>query len=203
MNKSTKKSITIRNKTTTSELTINGYEVHDWDIGIIGVIDLKEYNLLDKINCSYNKITQIVNICSTVKYLNCKNNLISKFEYLPDGLKTLICDDNKIFNLDNLPSGLEFLSCENNKIVRLDNLPFGLNYLACGFNPITNLDCLPSGITKLFADGIPELKSLDDLPNSIEYMLCPTHIENKSKKNFPKKLVLKNASIGIWIKINT
>lgn len=115
---------------------------------IYDVIDLYEFNSLVKINCEYNKITKIINICPTVKYLNCKNNLINQFECLPDDLETLICDDNKISNLNNLHCGLKFLSC--------------------GSNPIVNLDYLPAGLTKLFLIGeMKKLISLNDLPNSI------------------------------------
>jgi hypothetical protein len=202
MNKLTKKQLHKRNKTTTTYLTINKDQ---FDYGhIYGVIDLEEYGFLLKINCEYNKITKIINICSIVKYLNCRNNLISEFEYLPDDLETLICDDNKISNLDNLPSGLKFLSCDNNQIVRLENLPFGLEYLSCGTNPIVNLDFLPSGLTKLFLNGfMNKLISLNDLPISIEQMICTESIEKISKNNFPKGLVLENDKIGIWKKIKT
>jgi hypothetical protein len=200
MNNHIKKQIHKRNKTTTTYLTT--YTDLFNHSHIYGVIDLKEYGFLLKINCENNKITQIINICSTVKYLNCRNNLISEFEYLPDDLETFICDDNKISNFDNLPSGLKFLSCDNNKIVRLENLPLGLEYLSCGSNPIVNLDFLPAGLTKLFLIGLMKnLISLNDLPISIEQMICTESIEKISKNNFPKGLVLENEKTGIWKKI--
>jgi hypothetical protein len=206
MNKYIKKCISKRNKKTTTYLTINR-DAFDYDYDyehIDGVVDLEEYNLLQKINCENNRITQIINIYPTVKYLNCKNNLISEFEYLPDDLETLICDDNKIFNLDNLPCGLKFLSCDNNQIIRLENLPFGLEYLSCGTNPIVNLDFLPTGLRKLFLNGdMKNLKSLNDLPISIECLICTESIKKISKNNFPKGLTLENSQLGIWKKIKT
>lgn len=202
MNKSTKKYLSKRNNINTTYLTINR---DAFDYGhIYGDVDLDEYSFLLKINCENNKITNIINICSTVKYLNCKNNLIKEFEYLPDDLETLICDDNKFSNLDNLPCGLKFLSCDNNQIVRLENLPLGLEYLSCGTNPIINLDFLPTGLTKLFLNGeMKKLKSLNDLPISIECLICTESIEKISKNNFPKGLMLENSQLGIWKKIKT
>lgn len=202
MHNSTKKYISKRNKNTTTYLTIN--KIFEYEVNIHGVVDLYKYNLLLKINCENNKITHIINICQIVKYINCKNNLISEFEYLPDDLETLLCDDNKLSNLDDLPSGLKFLSCDNNKIVRLENLPLGLEYLSCGTNPIVNLDFLPAGLTKLFLNGTMEnLKSLNDLPLSIEYLICTESLEKISKNNFPKGLILDNSLLGIWKKIKT
>lgn len=203
MDKHTKKSIYKRNKINTTYLTINK-DIYD-RTHIYGVIDLEEFGLLQKINCENNKITKILNICSTVKYLNCKQNLISKLEYLPDDLETLLCDENQISELDNLPTGLKFLSCDSNKIIRLDDLPFGLVYLSCGSNPIVNLDFLPVGLIKLFLNGrTGYLKSLNDLLNSIEYLICTETLEKISKKNFPKGLILENPTLGIWKKnINT
>jgi hypothetical protein len=204
MDRHTKKYLRKRNKKTTNYLTINNVLTFVNKKCIHGIVDLEEYKLLQKINCENNKITRIINICPTVIYLNCKKNFITEFEYLPDDLETLICDDNNLSNLDNLPCGLKFLSCENNKIVRLENLPLGLEYLSCGTNPIVNLDYLPIGLTKLFLNGMMKnLKSLNDLPVSIEYLICSESIEKISKNNFPKGLILENSQLGIWKKIKT
>ena len=203
MNKSTKKSLSIRNNKSTIYLTINN-ELYSRLKVIYGIVDLEDFKFLQKINCENNKITQIINMCQSIKYLNCKDNLITKFEYLPDDLETLLCDDNKLINLDNLPSGLKFLSCDNNKIVRLENLPLGVEYLSCGSNPIVNLDFLPYGLKKLFLNGMmTDLKSLNDLPITIESLICTESIEKISKNNFPKDLKLEHPNLGIWKKIIT
>lgn len=199
----TKKYIKTRNKINCEYLTINQHNYSKYPTGnyINGPIDLKEFDKLIKINCEYNKITDIINISDTVQYINCKNNNIIKFNCLPDNLETLICDDNKIIVLNNLPSGLIFLSCESNNLIELNNLPLGLIHLSCGINPIENLDYLPSGLVKLFLCGkMEKLKSLNDLPTSIEEFICIDSLEKISKENFPNGLVLFNSQLGIWKK---
>lgn len=46
---------------------------------ISGVLDLKKYIKLKKLDCSNNQITQIINIPKTLKNLDCSNNLIEEF----------------------------------------------------------------------------------------------------------------------------
>lgn len=200
MLKKVDKYIKNRNNIDTRYLTIN-IDIYGFKYIIHGIVDLIEFDKLININCENNEITALVNIPHTVKYINCKKNKITKFEELPEGLETLMCDDNKIKFLDNLPMGLKFLSCDGNNLVRLDNLPFELKYLSCCENPICNLDFLPSGLTKLYLnEHMHTLKSLNDLPSSIEEMICSSQIERVSRINFPKDLVLFNPSLGIWKK---
>ena len=205
MNDKVKKYIKKRNNIDCMYLTINRVViVRDDGNGIIGIIDLIEFDKLTKINCENNKISKIINICPTVQYINCKNNNISELNYLPDELVTLICDYNKIKSLDNLPIGIKFLSCDSNNLVGFENLPFGLEHLSCADNPIISLDFLPEGLTKLYLiEKMTELKSINNLPNSIEEMICTESLERMSKKNFPKDLILFNQSLGIWKKNKT
>ncbi len=204
MKKKVENYIKKRNKTDCEYLTINRYEISHYDIdkGIVGIVDLIEFTQLKKINCENNQIISLINIFDSVEYINCKSNQIYCFNNLPDNLKTLLCDSNQITSLNNLPPGLKFLSCDSNNLNNLDNLPFGLEYLSCGYNPITNLDFLPSGLTKLYLGGLmSKLKSINDLPNSIEEMICTDSLETISKQNFPKGLILSNPQLGIWKKL--
>jgi len=204
MNNKTKKYILKRNKLDCEYLTINQLDCFGYiPFVIVGIVDLNEFNKLIKINCENNKISNIINICDNVEYINCKSNLIIKFSYLPDNLKIFLCDYNKIIELNNLPTGLKFLSCDSNELVRLDNLPFGLEYLSCGVNPIENLDYLPYGLTKLYLQGkMDKLKSLGDIPNSIEEIMSgSTLVIGFIKQNFPKDFILANSQLELWKKI--
>ena len=87
---------------------------------IEGILCLKKFTKLSKLDCSYNQITS--------------------FENLPASLTELICYENKIFKLDNLPDSLETLNCASNKIKYLDNLPKNLINLYCVENQKTNMD---------------------------------------------------------------
>ncbi len=219
-----------RNRTNCEYLTINRNEIRyhytTRNGGIVGIVDLIEFTQLKKINCEYNEITSLINICDSVEYINCNENCITGFNCLPNDLKTLICSDNKITSLNNLPDnlktlicdknqisslnnlppGLKFLSCDSNKLLELNNLPLGLEYLSCGSNPIANLDYLPSGLAKLYLfSPMFELKTLNNLPNSIEEIrLCGDYLkELVSKQNLPKGLVLESSYLGLWKKIKT
>jgi hypothetical protein len=168
---------------------------------IDGICSFEGFVQLEKIHCNSNDITELIDIPDTVTFINCKSNKIKQLDHLPDSLIKLICDSNQLAKLDNLPNGLKFLSCDDNKIICLDNLPTGLQYLSCGSNPIVNLNCLPETLEELYLCDMSKLNSLDDLPNSINELICDTSLENVSMLNFPKQLIKLNEQFG-WKKIN-
>jgi len=45
---------------------------------IIGILDLSNFKNLEELDCSNNKISEIINISNSLKYLNCSNNNIIK-----------------------------------------------------------------------------------------------------------------------------
>ena len=151
---------------------------------IQGTCSFSEYTCLEKIICDENEITALVDIPVTVTYINCKSNLITELDNLPENLTKLICDSNRILSLNNLPNGLKFLSCDCNLINQLDNLPQGLVYLSCCSNPIVYLNCLPETLEVLYLYDMNKLVELNDLPNSINELLCDVNIETVSMKNF-------------------
>ncbi len=116
---------------------------------ITGILDLINFTNLEKLDCSENNITQIINY--------------------PVSLIILVCGDNKITELDNLPENLDTLLCHNNNIKFLDNLPTKLKKLVCLGNKITTLDYLPSKLRYLYCS---DLLNINLIPNSIKTLIC-------------------------------
>jgi Leucine-rich repeat (LRR) protein len=55
--------------------------------------DIDKYTNLEKLNCSYNKITSLDNLPPTLKELNCRVNQITSLDNLPPKLEVLYCQD--------------------------------------------------------------------------------------------------------------
>lgn len=58
---------------------------------IEGILDLEQFNNSKELNCSTNKITEIINIPNSLKYLNCCNNKIDSSLNLPDSITGIYC----------------------------------------------------------------------------------------------------------------
>lgn len=183
-------------------------------IGIEGILDLSKFTRLVKLNCSSNRITQIINIPNSLKKLECFNNLITSLDNLPENLEHLSCEFNNIKFLDNLPTNLKYLVCGSNPIESLDYLPNGLIKLECCETPIYSLNCLPNSLLTLNIQNNPNLKTivlplfldalifdgcnlinlLENIPETLRFLCCQEHKINnldEIKKQHPK-LKIKN-----------
>ena len=158
---------------------------------IEGILDLDQFQKLEKLDCSNNKITKIINIPITLKYLNCSSNLITSL-YL---YKNLINDIKSFQNLKkNQSPKLEELDCSNNKITEIENIPVTLKYLNCSSNLITSL-YLPDNLTGINCKKNP-LKKLD-YPCDVKPSKWPsqlTHLYlsgyfNQLLNNLPNSLI--------------
>jgi hypothetical protein len=116
---------------------------------INGILDLSKFTKLNRLKCSYNRITLIFGLSKKLIELNCSDNMIIKLNNLPENLIKLNCSNNKISNLDNLPLGLLELDCAINQIMSLDLLPNSLTKLDCKYNQINQLDNLPNRLIEL------------------------------------------------------
>jgi len=91
-----------------------------------------ECNNLRKLNCSWNKITQIpYNLPNSLEEFNCSGNQITQIpNTLPNSLQIFKCSFNEIEQIPNaLPKSLEILYCYHNQtifiplsIIQLQNL---------------------------------------------------------------------------------
>jgi hypothetical protein len=113
---------------------------------IRGILNLGRFDNLEELYCSNNKITEIINIPKTLKYLNCENNKITKLYNLPDNLTGINCKKNQLnelyypFNIkpNKWPSNLKHLIVNSYFDGLFDNLPKTLIYLEIPYNDTLN-----------------------------------------------------------------
>jgi Leucine-rich repeat (LRR) protein len=84
------------NNNTIKLLSEYNYKTIHLDISnenVEGILDLKKkkFNKLEELNCSDNKITEIINLPRGLKYLNCSNNQIISLLNLPNNMTGLNC----------------------------------------------------------------------------------------------------------------
>lgn len=145
---------------------------------IEGVLDLKNFSNLEELDCSNNKITEIINIPKTLKYLNCENNKITKLNALPDNLTGINCKKNPLkelyypFNIKpkKYPSKLTHLKFGNKFNQTINNLPNSITHLTLGDNFNQSIDDLPDSI-KYLNIGYKCLKDCNKEMCSIIYLL--------------------------------
>lgn len=121
-------------------------------------LDLKKFIKLEILDCSYNNITNIINIPKYLKYLNCSHNNIINFDliHLPNDIKYIDCSYNKIKSLLTIPSNIEGICWESNPIVEL-------NYL------FDFVNTFPPNLSKLYFDS-KNTQMLKYLPNTIKFL---------------------------------
>ena len=180
-----------------TRLDISGMDIR-------GTLDMFGFDRLEFLDCSVNRIDQIIGLPSCLKNLvcfgnriviasnltlpdslvklNCSANLsLQNLPDLPPGLKKLDCSDCPLRKLNSLPEGLVELNCDGCGINQLDNLPGSLEVLSCGYNNLTSLDNLAEGLEILLCHG-NLITSLDSLPSTLIKLDCNqcriTHLDN-------------------------
>ena len=101
------------------------------------------FSKLEWLDCSYNNLTSLYNIPSTIQTLNCSNNKITSFNYLQDcsSLKSLNCSNNQISSLNNLPTSIESLDCSSNKFTILDFCSPNSDHFYSKYSNLKTLNC--------------------------------------------------------------
>ena len=66
---------------------------------IIGVLCLYKFPNLEELNCSFNKIIEIINLLYSLKYLNCSNNKIVNLYKLYNDMIGINCKNNLLTEL--------------------------------------------------------------------------------------------------------
>jgi len=151
---------------------------------------------LEKLDCSYNRLTTLPNLPETLKDLNCYNNNLTSLPNLPGALKDLHCSNNKLTTLPKLPGTLKNLWCSENSLTSLPNLPDRLGELWCHSNSLTSLPVLPITLEYLNC-YYNNLTSLPNLPDTLEVLLSnnnmlPPTILPKNLKDFYWSICYRN-----------
>ena len=142
---------------------------------ILGLLDLKKFTKLKKLICSSNEIMRIESLPVSLEYLDVSFNKLKSINitYLTN-LKYFRCAYNQLSQID-LPNGIEFFDCTENILCGefggLDELT-NLNTLNCSYNELNKIIFSKSNpIKKLIITG-NKFKTLENIPDSIEYLDC-------------------------------
>lgn len=175
---------------------------------IEGILNLEKFKNLEELNCSNNKITEIINL-PYIKYLNCSNNKISKILFLPNDerLIGINCKSNPLTHLyypfivkpNKYPSNLTHLEFYEQFNDNVDNLPKKLIHLTFGYKFNQPLNNLPDTLLYLcfindngkYASYSEFNQPLDNLPNSIIHLYLPDTY-NIELCNLPNSLKIIN-----------
>ncbi|HOZ51132.1 MAG TPA: T9SS type A sorting domain-containing protein [Chitinophagaceae bacterium] len=130
-------------------------------------------NLLS-LDCSYNLITYLPNLPSTLTHLDCRLNQLNYLSNLPNSLTYLMCNGNQLISLPNLPPSLVELNCDYNAITSFPLIPNSIQIISCNYNAITSFTNLPSSLITLNCIH-NQLTNLPPLPNTLKTLVC---IEN-------------------------
>jgi len=106
------------------ELNISGWdekteeEKEKWE-KLTGSLDLSDFTALEKLDCSFNELTNLVfSNCISLKELNCSNNELNdlKIDYYCRQLEKICCSSNNFTKLEiENKWNLQELDCSHNK----------------------------------------------------------------------------------------
>lgn len=139
---------------------------------IKGVLDLKRFEYLKKLDCSYNDITDIINMPETLEILKCNNN---KIKSLTNRIETdgiwWFCYYNKIFPSSYLPDSIIEINCCFNDIENIDFTKLiSLRRLNISHNKIKSIKYLPKFLVEL--NCIDNFIEVFEVPNSLKIAYC-------------------------------
>ncbi len=158
-----------------NELADDVLEINISKMFIEGSLDFSRFTKLQKLDCSWNSITNLDNLPNSLQVLDCRENKISnldnlQYDFCHIGKKCIMCGSyttSKQKCINPKPNSLQVLDCSWNNITSLDNLPNSLINLKCSYNfLITNLDNLPNNLIELNCCE-NEISSLDNLPRTL------------------------------------
>ena len=152
-----------------------------------GYINSDDVNATTSLNVSEKSISNLVGLhyFSKLTYLDCSYNILTELPTLPSTLKDLYCQANQLTSLGNLPASIEGINCSANNFsgslyitgfkaleaIKINNCP-NLNSLYCYDNALTSL--LAYGCTSLQTIDCHnnQLAFLGSLPSNVEVLKC-------------------------------
>ena len=143
---------------------------------IVGILCLNDFKKLEELNCSFNEITEIINLPYILKYLNCSNNKIVKLNIFSNIIelnykKNLLTELYYPVNVKpkKYPSNLTHLTFGDDFNQPIDNLPNSLTHLTLGYTFNQPINNLPDSITYLKL-GFEFNQPINNLPNTITHL---------------------------------
>jgi Leucine-rich repeat (LRR) protein len=138
---------------------------------IVSLTGLEAFQNLQILNCSYNQLSSLPTLPSSLTLLYCSQNQLTSLPSLPTSLTFLDCIQNQLTSLPALPSSLVVLYCNFNQLNSISALSSSLTTLQCYNNQLASLTFLPSTLTELYCYN-NQLSSLPALPSSLITLDC-------------------------------
>ncbi len=141
---------------------------------IANLSGVEYFTNLQALYCSFNQLTVLPTLPSSLTLLTCFQNQLTSLPALPSGLTSLECGPNLLTSLPTLPNTLTFLDCGYNRLTSLPTLPNTLITLLCNNNILSILPSLPSSMTQLIVIN-NQLTSLPTLPINLIDLRCQSN----------------------------
>jgi len=130
---------------TRSLYSVSWSDVYRSNMGLVGTLDLSGCEMLQQVNCGYNKLSGLdVSGCTGLKTLNCDNNmfLVSLDVSGCNVLDTLTCNNTALTELDVRDCAkLTTVSCQN---IQTEQLDFSKN------TNLRTLSCWNENLSKIY-----------------------------------------------------
>lgn len=82
--------------------------------GLTKLPDLSRFTRLQRLYCSDNELTELINLPKTLLRLDCSANNLTKLPALPENLQFLDCSYNMLTSLPPFPDSLKQVDCSYN-----------------------------------------------------------------------------------------
>lgn len=159
----------------TCSAVLNTKNINLYNLGIGDLTGIDVFVNDTLLNCSYNLLTNLPALPTSLTTLDCFHNQLTSLPSLPNSLENLYCNSNQLISLPTLSTSLKLLVCANNPLTSLPTLPGSLIELYCTTNQLTSLPTLPSSLIYLNCYQ-NQLASLPALPNSLTYISCGVNL---------------------------
>ena len=162
---------TVESWLNTLPLGVDSINLDRWQLKYLP--NLERFTKLKYLKCSYNELTKIDNLPTSLQILECDNNFLNEIELpLQYNLLYLNCSFNRNLNIiNNLPESLLYLHCSSCNFDKINNLPKSLVYLNCSHNKFRIINNLPESL--LFLDcSFCGIKKLNNLPIKLLFLIC-------------------------------
>ena len=139
---------------------------------------------LKTLNCSYNSLTALPTLPSSLTTLNCRVNQLTALPTLPSTLTALNCGYNQLTALPTLPAGIQTIDASSNRFTSLSIISksslntldvsnnTSLTSLACGYNALTSLSYSGCSSLQTLNCSHNQLTTLSALPATVTVFNC-------------------------------
>ena len=136
---------------------------------ISSLTGLSYFSKLTELDCSYNNISTLPTLPSTLKTLKCASNKLTRLALgSSSGVTYLDCSSNQLTSLDTPPSSLVTLNCSYNQLTSLPTMPSTIQEINAGSNKFTTLSVIgKTALKTLNVSNNANMTSLECYSNAL------------------------------------